>query len=127
MALLDDIATHLTNQGVVGGATGWEIKKSFLGPTPDKQIVLYETGGVQGDADEGTQYDYPTFQVHGRGAVFEYDLLRVKMQEVYEALHDRSVSGFVYVYGSQSAPLPAGYDDNDRPQLTWNFTTMRER
>ena len=45
--LLDEIAQHLIAQGVgVAGSTAdWTVKKGFEPPSPDKCLVLYETGG----------------------------------------------------------------------------------
>ena len=63
-----------------------------------------------------------------RGDVRGYEAARVKMKQVYLALHAMEPGvNFVYLYSNQSGPLPMGDDDNDRPEMTWNFVTMRER
>lgn len=127
MSMLDDLKAYLESAVVVGGSTGWEVVFNLSPPSPDQVLVITDTGGTEGDADEGPQYDYPSFQILGRAGSFDYGALRAKLQEVYEALHDQSVTGFIYVFGSQSAPLSLGLDGNDRPLLAWNFRGMRTR
>lgn len=127
MSLLDDIGAKLTSDGVVGGATGWTLGKSYLPPSPDQVVALFETAGPEADQTEGTRYDEPTFQVRARGATFEYDQLRDKMTEVFNSLNDATIAGFVFVFAVQSGPLPLGYDENNRPELSWNFATMKQR
>jgi hypothetical protein len=102
--------------------------KGYQPHTPDKTITIYETGGPEPDQTPGTTHDFPTFQVRGRGAEFGYEALRTKMQEVFDTLNNASISGYVYVFGVDSGPIPLGYDkEDDRPQLVWNFKTMKVR
>ena len=127
MALLDDIGTELTTAGVVGGATGWTLAKAFEPPTPDQVVTLYETGGGLPDQTDGTKYDLPTFQVRVRGDEFGYEDARTKMGDVFDALNDATISGYVFVFAAQSGPISLGHDGATRPLLTLNFVTMKER
>jgi len=127
MALLDDIGTKLTSAGVVGGATGWSLAKAFEPPTPNKVVTLYETGGGPPDQTDGTKYDLPTFQARVRGDEFGYEAARTKMEAVFDALNDATISGYVFVFALDSGPLSLGHDGATRPLLTLNFTTMKQR
>lgn len=137
MALLDDIGDHLIAAGVVGGVTGWTLAKSFLPPSPDQVVALYETPGEAPDilrpGDSSTAFDKPGLQVRVRGAAHDYATARTKIQAVFAALHQSEpavTSGepyIVYLYAVQSAPMPLGLDQSNRPELTWNFILMRQR
>lgn len=129
MALLDDIGTHLTTAGVVGGATGWVLSKGYMPPTPDQVLAVFETPGEPPEVGKGdaTVYDYPGFQVRVRGAKFGYSAARAKLQDVFDALHAREPSGYVYVYAAGSGPLPLGNDAQQRPELTQNYRAMAAR
>lgn len=137
-ALLDDIEQHLVDAGVVGGSSGWTCFKGFLPNAPDKTIGLFETMGEEPEViAEGSSepaYVKPSFQVRGRGEAFGYEALRLKMKEVFDNLHESEptpvttgASQYIYCYAISSGPLPMGQDVNQRPQLSWNFRTMRER
>jgi len=126
MSILDDIGAELTSDGVVGGVTDWVLAKSYMPPTPDNVIALFETGGDAPDQTPGTKYEYPTFQVRVRGSKFGYEAARIKIQEVFDSLNDSTISGYIYVFPLQSGPIPLGYDREDnRPELSWNFATMK--
>lgn len=135
--LIDDVLDYLVAQGVIEGATGWTRAAGYLPPSPNQVIAVFETGGIEPEiapvGSDEVEYDYPGFQVFGRGAVFGYEALRNKMGEVFRTLHDSTLSpgvgtpAYVQVQAVQSGPLALGYDENDRPLLTWNFTAMRER
>lgn len=127
MALLDDIGTALTTASVVGGATGWTLAKGFEPVSPDAVVTVYETGGGEPDQSDGTKYDVPTFQIRVRGDAFGYSAARTKMNDVFAALNDATISGYVYVFSRQSGPIPLGHDGKTRPLLTMNFHAMRNR
>lgn len=132
--LLDQIINKLTTDGIIGGSTGWVGQKSLLTPEPDKLVVVYDTGGLPADIVKSseTKYDQPTFQVRVRSTAFDYQGARDKMQDVFNSLHSNepvAASGdpkFVYMYCQNSAPLPLGLDDQNRPGMTLNFRCMRE-
>lgn len=127
MSILDEIADQLTNEGVVGGADGWIVAKAFEPPTPDTIITIYETGGGAPDQTDGTRYDIPTIQVRLRGDAYGYELAKIKMNAVFDALNDATITGYTYIYSAQSGPIALGHDVNTRPIFTMNFIAMRER
>jgi len=128
MSILDDVGDKLVADAIVSGATGWTLYKSYLPATPDKAIALFEAGGDAPDQTPGTAHDFPDFQVRGRSAEFTYDVLRTKMQEVFDSLNDATLSGYIYTFAVQSGPIPMGFDkQNNRPELVWNFRAMKER
>jgi hypothetical protein len=137
-SLLDQIADHLISSGIVvyPGEVGWPIYKGMFPPTPDKVVSVFETPGDPPDIIQDspeTAYDYPGFQIRIRGERYAYDEMRAKMQDIFEALHESepAVSSsepvFIYIYAVSSGPLPMGSDESERPELSWNFKTMRSR
>jgi len=128
MSILDDIGTQLTTDGVVGGASGWTLAKSYQPATPDKMITIYETGGKEPDQTPGTTHDFPTFQIRGRGVEFGYAALRTQMQAVFDSLNNATISGYVYIYAIDSGPIALRFDTaENRPEMVWNFRTMKVR
>ncbi len=129
MALLDDLETMLVAQSITGGATGWALFLGHLPPTPDKAVVIYETGGAASEVEFGL--DYPTFQVMVRGEAGGYQAVRTKIQAIFEILHNSEEnmpgSSYVNITGIQSAPLSLGRDETKRPQLSWNFRSIVNR
>ncbi len=131
MTILDDIKTHLESDGVAGLSTGWDI---FLGIIPeeiDTCVAVFETAGEAPEADAGAtgsipSYDFPGLQVRVRGDPRGYQAARDKMQEVFNSLHESSISNFNYVYAN-STPFLLEYDENSRPSIALNLICMRER
>lgn len=135
--LLDDLVAWLTLQGVAGD-TNWPIAASFQPPgPPDQCVTLYETPGEVPDAahpdSTEDEYNYPGIQVRVRGTTMDYAGARSKIEDVFLALHKADIplsasqKPIVYIYALNSAPLPMGLDNNNRPELTWNFKVMRKR
>lgn len=137
MSLLADVLDHLTVAGLINGSTGWTGYAGYLPPSPDQVIAIFETPGeppeLVKDGSDEIAYDYPRFQVRGRGARHGYAALRSKLGAIFAELHGSSLSpasgdpAYVLVRAVQSGPLPLGLDDNDRPGMTWNYTAIRER
>lgn len=140
-AFLDQIADWLINQGVVdagpGGPTGWQVFKSYQPPSPDQTVTLYETPGevpeIITDISSESAYDFPGLQVRLRGTSMQYSAMRAQFQKIYKALHEQEptpVAGqniFITLYSVNSGPMPMGLDEENRPEATWNFRTMRSR
>ena len=123
MALLDDIETALSVAGLPG--SGWALKKSYMPDSPDKVIVIYETGGFEPAQSPGLGARYPTFQAAVRGEKFGYAAAQTKLEAVYAALNNGAVSGLTYCYAMNSGPSMRGYDGKERPILAYDFKTMR--
>ena len=71
--------------------------------------------------------------MRGRGVAFGHSDLRTKMGAVYRTLHGSALApatgdpAYVIVRAVQSGPMPMGLDSANRPEMTWNFTALRER
>lgn len=130
MSLLDDIATQLQDDGVGGIAGGggdltWTIYRSFQPDTPDQVIVISELPGDPRDQTEGISYEFPGFQITVRAEEMMYDIARAKIDDIISSLNNVTISGFVYVFADTS-PIPLGYDENQRPVIALNFSTMKQ-
>lgn len=133
MPLLDEIGDYLTAQGAVGGSSGWALMKADMPATPDKVVSLFETGGARGEPR------YPLtrerFQVRVRGAerhaaTGAYSAARAKIAAIRALLHGASKlvlgSTWYNLILELGAPIPIGYDENGRPEITHNYETRRE-
>lgn len=135
--LLDSIADHLEDEGIGGGLTGWAIYKSILPASPDKAIAIFETPGetpeIVSEGSSEIKYVNPGIQIRVRGLKFNYEEARLKIMEIFKALHGAEPTTnpgepeYVYVYAIGSGPLPMGLDTSERPELSWNFRVMREQ
>jgi hypothetical protein len=134
MPLLNDVATHLENAGIVGGSSGWTVFKGILPTSPDQAVALYDTGGPPPDQTSGTRHSFPTFQIRVRAAKYRYDLARTQFDAVVNSLNDPTLyvlddgasptAKYVYCYPETSGPTTF-YDENERPQLVGRFRTMK--
>lgn len=125
MALLDDLATALDAAAVTGGVTGWTATKAYMPNDPDKIVHVTETGGAASEQGE-TGYDHPSFQVLVRSSAFDYQGARTKADAVITALNNTQTGSTVFMF-HRHAPLPIGYDQNDRPLISINFDAMKVR
>lgn len=125
MAFLDDLATQLDAAAVTGGATGWTALKAFMSNDPDKVVVLTESGGAPSEQGE-VGYDFPSFQALVRSSAYDYATARTKADAVISALNNTQVGSTVFIF-SRHAPLPIGYDQNNRPMISINFDAMKVR
>jgi hypothetical protein len=114
--------------GIVGGATGWELRYGKLPDSPN-QIVLFTDSGGQ-SPNPRWRIDYPTFQARVRGEVDDYPGAYTKVRAVRDALlgldsqtigSDRWVS-----VGCLGDIAFLGYDDARRPEFTINFRAIIE-
>lgn len=132
MALLDEIASRLVAQavGVAGSTANWVVKKNWVAPSPDRIIVVTETGGFPNDGHESALIDRPTFQVRVRGPKGGASTARTKIAAARTALEigNSTLSGRRYVHiVAQSEPTFLGMDENQRPEYVVNFTALRSR
>lgn len=139
MALLDDVIDFLDSAGLVNdGSDGWQGFKSYLPPSPDRVLAVFETPGLEAEGRKPgtgeTPYDSPGFQIRIRGDRFGYEAMRARLQAVFESLHEADLNGvttgspqWLLCRAVQSGPLPLGLDESGRPGATWNFQAIRER
>lgn len=135
MSLLDDIGNHLIGKNIVNGSTGWKLYLGFTPDSPSRTVTISETGGPAPDQTSGTRHEMPTFQVRVRGDVrHDYVAARAKMKDVVDTLRDPRIAigddpgspqrDYVFIFPAQSGIL-SFVDQNERPNMTVNFTTMR--
>ncbi len=126
MSILDTVGDKLVSDAVVDGSSGWTLCKSYmpdnLDNATDQVVAVFETGG----AFPTPGLEYPDLQIIVRGLAYEYDLVRTKVDDVVASIDDATLSGFIFVYLSNS-PIPLGYDANNRPSVSLNFNAAVTR
>ncbi len=126
--LADEIAQHLDDQAVTGGATGWEARTGRLTESQDQLVLVTETAGEAPEA--GSDLERPGFQVLVRGAVDGVTAARAKADEILGQLHRfiGTAGGKPYVgVLATGQPFIVAWDDRKRPVLATNYRTMRSR
>lgn len=106
----------------------WTVMVSRFTEHPDRQVVVYDTPGL--NPNPKWLVDYPTIQVLVRGPVDGYQAAWDKCKEVKDVLLGRDpeivdgdlIDGIVGM--GDIAPL--GYDDQNRPRLVVNFRLIVE-
>lgn len=130
---LDKVSASLVAQGVgqsTAFGTDWFIVQGYSQDGDgfaDRQIIIAEYAGPP--ALNRWAIDYPNVQVSVRGKADDYQAVREKIQDVFDALHEQEVylgANFVYME-SKNGPIPMGVDEKKRPRLAWNFASMRNR
>jgi len=123
--LLDDLATYLLHQsGVV--TTAWPLYKGYLPDETDQVMGVFETGGMPPDT-LGRENTRVTFMIQVRGARLDYQTVRQKWQEVFDALQDSSPKlGYALVQAAHDGPL-VFTDPSGRVNMTANFRAIKGR
>ncbi len=133
--LLDELGSYLTNQGLVGGSTGWQLFEGFIPATPDQVVVLLDA-----QSGEPREYAYllrrPHFQVLVRGGPrTDGDSLTAARTQIIAIL--AALDGLVNTtLGSPGVYYPyiwaiggmadATWDVNQRPEFRQNYRCARE-
>lgn len=128
MALPDELETKLTNEGIVGGNTGWSLHAIRFPPSPDRVIKIVPTPG--GTADEHGPTDEIPFQVMSRAEKGGAASALSKLREVFNSLRHTKGTIDGTEYGGIFAPEPPGFlrtDDNERDIFVANFRALRQR
>lgn len=131
--LLDEIATKLISAavGVAGSTASWSVKKNFVSPSPDRIIVVTETGGFPNQGHASALIDKPTFQLRVRGPKGGSSTARTKIGDARTALEGVNavtLTGRYYVMiQAHAEPTFLGFDANQRPEYVMNFTALRSR
>lgn len=131
MAVLDELATYLQNQGL--GVVGTNIFIMYMGDEPDLVTSLYnihvndepvETFG------DGTLpvIDQMRFQVRTRAATRRVDLAEARAEDVWKSLvlvANETVGGrYYHRIKKTSGPFLLDIDRKDRPTFVINFEAM---
>jgi hypothetical protein len=126
--LADEIAQHLDDQVVTGGATGWVARTGRLTESQDQMVLVTGTSGEAPEA--GGDMERPSFQVLVRGAVDGITGARAKADEILGELHRfiGSAGGKAYIgILAVGSPFTIAYDESERPLVATNYRTMRSR
>lgn len=130
--LVDEIAARLVSQAVgiapatTGTSTQWTVYKMFIPDAPDRVVAVFPSGG--GASWPRDAYRTPTFQVRVRGPGRGASTALGRCELVITALDkvQATLSGTTFVDIRQAGDvLPLGYDNNNRPEFSINFETIR--
>lgn len=131
MSLASDLQTYLAAQGHIDGATGWTSVRRRLHDKVDKLVVITEDGGPAPEIATATglgsaAFRDPAAQVLVRGEPWQSDEVVTKAQDIYDELHGRlavTLGSTTYdrVVAQSSGPIPLGFDENGRFQVTISF------
>lgn len=135
MALLDELRTFLISQsvGASGSEADWTVHLGQSPATPNRCLIIRETGGFQDELHESNPVTKPTFQIEARGNTYDYQATRAKLEAAQTAFlavrtGTTGLSGRTYVtIVPQSQPIGLGPDANNRPRIVQNFLALRSR
>jgi hypothetical protein len=123
MAVIDDVAQHLHNQGI--GSMPSTLKKAFLPDSPDVCIAVLDTGGIEPSVD--LPLKTPTFQVMIRNTTYalgkaKLDLVRAALHQKIETVLIPNGTYFLFIFAmAEGGHL--GKDDAGRHLFSINFRT----
>lgn len=125
--ILDAVGTVLQTAGI--GTLGTTIFLSRSPDTPDACVVVHESGAgypIYTHGSSGSALLVTNVQVIARAGREDYQAARTKITAVItamEAIANTTASGVTLLRAEQlNRPQPLGYDDNDRPRISMNFT-----
>jgi len=119
--LLENIATYLTAQAQIGGASGWSHAIGYLPDSPDKIVGLFQFAGRYPDPRAGLER--PGVQVRVRASAGDYATAQSKAYSLFDglqALPPGTITAVRYLHAIGS-PTPLGQDDSRRPEFVLNF------
>jgi len=125
--MINDVYTYLDAQTSL--TAGTDLFKSRLTESPNNQVVIYNTGGLEPDRYLPTAD--PTFQVLVRNT--SYATGQSLVNDIVEALHQKTnielVSGSKYFYYIflMYEPEHIGRDDKGRHEFSINFVCKYRR
>ena len=130
MALEDEFTDHLVaaSVGVFEATSGWSIHIGKMPPSPDSVVLVTHSGGTP--SDPKFLLDYPHVQVRVRGGIGNYRDAKLKAQEIKDLLlgmdpEDKTTARWVSVTLLSDIAF-LGYDENDRPEFSVNFSMIIE-
>jgi hypothetical protein len=125
--MINDVYTYLDAQTSL--TAGTDLFKSRLTESPNNQVVIYNTGGLEPDRYLPTAD--PTFQILVRNT--SYATGQSLVNDIVEALHQKTnielVSGSKYFYYIflMYEPEHIGRDDKGRHEFSINFVCKYRR
>lgn len=127
--LLDEMVSRATAEGLV--AAGYELRSGPMPASPDKVMVLRETGGAAPEvAFGGDVVEQPGLQLVVRGVPHDYEGPRA----VIEAFHQAVLGWGAFVADGTrylaliplQSPFPLRVDANERQELAVNYLAQKE-
>jgi len=125
--ILDAIGSVLASASI--GTQGTDLFLSRSPESPDSCVTVYESGAgysIYTQGTTGAALQVTNIQVIARGALEDYVGARTKITDVItamEAIKETTASGIRLLRAEQlGRPIPLGYDGNDRPRISMNFT-----
>ena len=126
-ATAQDIKDFLIADSSLGLVFGTDLFCFKQPDEPDQCVTLYDTGGFA--PNPSYRYDRPTIQVRVRGDQngyrAAYDLAN-DIKETLRAIHNETINSTRYIgIWIQSDIFSNGYDEKNRPELTFNVRIHR--
>ncbi len=130
--LIDDLLSLLDTANL--GTPETDLFAGALPPSPDTVTVLTEYGGVAPTMVQGQALpviEYPRVQIRTRGAAYDYEAARLRIERVYQFLvarqHETVSGGARYMaWLPVQTPFPIGQDDNHRWIFAVNVEVWKE-
>jgi hypothetical protein len=128
--LTSEISARLSSESLV--TTGYTVVRGKVPATPDKVIVLRETGGAGPERFLGgsASVEQPALQVIVRGAKHDYDGPRLQIEQIYQAAMGWgafTASSVRYLgLTPLQAPTKLRDDENERVEFVVNFLVQKE-
>lgn len=128
MGMPDDIATLLSDYGIVGGATGWSVFAGFRPSSPDKVVCLFEYPGTP--VDPKSTFTKPGLVVSVRGESLSRSETaaadaEAKSAEIDALLHRYrgTIGGTRYLHAQRatSGAVTLYDDSDDRPDVRRSY------
>ena len=117
----DELATHVAT-------SGWEIEVGTLPKSPDRVIMISDTGGLE--ANPKWLLDFPSVQVMVRGGVNDYlaSFREIKaVKDIMLGLGSKLINLDQWVSVTLGSDVThIGRDENSRPLFTVNFRLIIE-
>lgn len=89
--ILDDFRDKLTDDGIVEESSGWKCYTGFNPDQQDKTVTLQFTGGFEQDTHQAENL-WQSVQIVVRAGPLDYNTCYAKWREVYDAIHDVTIT-----------------------------------
>ena len=134
MTLLAEISAYLVTNSIgtsgTASANGWSIYLGKMTAAPDRQIGLFEYGGLPSELTHDKAMDeYPSLQIRVRAEQNGYSTGIAKAVAIRALLHGLSnttlTSTKYKLIRAMNSPAYIGTDDKGRPEWTINFQIVK--
>lgn len=114
--------------GTFAASSGWSIHVGRQPVEPDDCITIYEAGD-QSAADPDNNLYHPLIQIRVRGDDYLGAInkaLAIRDELLVNQVNSTVNSTLYLGFWSVGGITPIGWDEQDRPQFTMNFSLMRQ-